>query len=192
MKVVVAITGASGAVYGITLVDVLHTTLTDKPFLIVSENGKKLIEVETDCKLKDLKSKAVYYEDHQLEAPLSSGSFLFDAMVIVPCSLSTLSKIASGIADTLITRCACVALKENRSLIIVPRETPLSTIHLQNMAALSTQGVTVLPAMPAFYCNPHSIGDIVSFVVGKILDQLGVQHQLYERWNHAESLSESL
>lgn len=179
MKTVIAITGASGVQYGIKLLDVLK----GEKYLIISESGKYLMKDETDYTLEDLKAKAHYYDDYQLDAPLASGSFFFDAMVIVPCSVSTLSKIATGIADTLITRCACVALKERRKLILVPRETPLSTIHLQNMTTLSMQGVVILPAMPAFYHQPHSVDDMVSFVVGKILDQLHQDHDLFQRWD---------
>ncbi len=179
MRIIIGITGASGIIYGVTLLDVL----TEKPFLIMSENGKSLLEIETQYTVEDLKRKAIYYEDSQLEAPLSSGSFFFDAMVIAPCSVSTLSKIATGFADTLITRCACVALKERRKLILVPRETPLSTIHLQNMASLSQQGVVILPAMPAFYHMPQTVDDLVSFIVGKILDQLNIEHDLFTRWD---------
>ncbi|MBU7018221.1 MAG: UbiX family flavin prenyltransferase [Theionarchaea archaeon] len=179
MKIVIGITGASGIIYGVTLLDLLK----EKPFLIMSKNGKLLLEMESQYTVEDLKGKAVYYEDSQLDAPLSSGSFLFDAMVVVPCSVSTLSKIASGFADTLITRCASVALKERRKLILVPRETPLSTIHLQNMASLSLQGVIILPAMPAFYHMPQTIDDLVSFVTGKILDQLNIEHDLFARWD---------
>jgi 4-hydroxy-3-polyprenylbenzoate decarboxylase len=178
MKVVVGITGASGVIYGVRLLEVLQ----EETFLIISENGKKLIKEETDHLIEDLKSRTHYYEDYQLDAPLASGSFFFDAMVIAPCSVSTLSKIASGIADTLITRCAAVALKEGRKLILVPRETPLSTIHLQNMTFLSTLGVVILPPVPAFYCMPQSIDDAVDFVVGKILDQLKISHDLFRRW----------
>ncbi len=183
MRLIIGITGASGVIYGIRLFEVLN----EEKFLIISENGKKVMQYETDWTVKDLKAKlkakAGYYEDHQIEAPFSSGSFSFDAMVIVPCSVSTLSKIASGIADTLITRCACVALKERRKLILVPRETPLSSIHLQHMASLSAEGVVILPAMPAFYSLPQSVDDMVDFVVGKILDQLGIEHDLFQRWN---------
>jgi 4-hydroxy-3-polyprenylbenzoate decarboxylase len=178
MKIVIGITGASGVIYGIRLLEVLQ----EEKFLIISENGKKLVREETNHHIEDLKSKTHYYEDHQLDAPLASGSFLFDAMVVVPCSVSTLSKIASGIADTLITRCATVALKERRKLILVPRETPLNTIHLQNMTFLSMQGVVILPPVPAFYSVPQSIDDTINFVVGKILDQLGISHDLFKRW----------
>ncbi|MBU7031640.1 MAG: UbiX family flavin prenyltransferase [Theionarchaea archaeon] len=186
MKIIVGITGASGAVYGIRLLEVLKEDIT----LIVSAHGKELLEVETPHTLNEIKKNVQYYEDSQLDAPISSGSHIFDAMVVVPCSVSTLSKIACGISDTLITRCAAVALKERRTLILVPRETPLSTIHLQNMAALSMQGVIVLPAMPGFYPRPSTIEDVVDFVVGKILDQLRIDHHLFERWtpdNHSTS-----
>jgi len=179
VRIVIGITGASGVIYGITLLENLH----EQKFLIISESGKDIIRRETKYTLEDLKSMAVYYEDCQMDAPLSSGSFLFDSMVIVPCSVSTLSKIASGIADTLITRCACVALKERRKLILVPRETPLSSVHLQNMASLSLQGAIILPAMPAFYHSPQSVDDLVIFIVGKIMDQLHREHDLFERWN---------
>jgi 4-hydroxy-3-polyprenylbenzoate decarboxylase len=178
MKIIVGMTGASGAIYGIRLLEVLNEDIT----LIVSAHGKELIEVETHYTLKDLKTNVHYYEDFQLDAQISSGSHIFDAMVVVPCSVSTLSKIACGISDTLITRCASIALKERRTLILVPRETPLSTVHLQNMAALSMQGVIVLPAMPGFYPHPSTIEDAVDFVVGKILDQLHIDHHLFERW----------
>jgi 4-hydroxy-3-polyprenylbenzoate decarboxylase len=178
VKIVVGISGASGAIYGLRLLEVLHEDV----ILIVSSYGKRLIQEETDYSLKDIQTTVQYYEDYQLDAPISSGSYLFDAMVVVPCSVSTLSKIACGISDTLITRCATVALKERRPLILVPRETPLSTIHLENMTTLSMQGAILLPAMPGFYPHPSTIEDMVDFVVGKILDQLHIDHQLYERW----------
>jgi 4-hydroxy-3-polyprenylbenzoate decarboxylase len=186
MKIVIGITGASGAVYGIRLLQVLE----EETFLVVSQQGKKVMAHETGYTLKDL-NYAHYYHDYQLDAPLSSGSFLFDAMVVVPCSLSTVSKIATGIADTLITRCASVALKENRTLIVVPRETPLNTVQLKNMMQLSLQGAVILPAMPGFYHGPESVQDMVDFMVGKILDQLRIDHDLYNRWNpHLEPESD--
>ncbi len=178
MRVIVGMTGASGIIYGIRLLEVLQ----EETFLVISESGKIVLRSETDYSIEDLKKKATYFEDFNLEAPLSSGSFLFDSMVIVPCSVSTLSKIASGIADTLLTRCASVALKEKRKLILVVRETPLSYTPLQNMASLAAQGVVILPAMPAFYSMPQSVDDVVNFVVGKILDQLGIGHNLFQRW----------
>lgn len=178
MKIVIGITGASGALYGIRLLQVLK----EETFLVVSQHGKEVISYETEYTLDDL-NPTYYYPDHDLDAPLSSGSFLFDAMVVVPCSLSTVSKIATGIADTLITRCASVALKEQRRLIVVPRETPVNTVQLKNMMELSLQGAVVLPAMPGFYHHPQSVEDMVDFMVGKILDQLHIDHDLYTRWN---------
>ncbi|MGD2247842.1 MAG: UbiX family flavin prenyltransferase [Candidatus Methanofastidiosia archaeon] len=178
MKIVIGITGASGAIYGIRLLQILK----EETFLVVSQQGKKVMAHETGYTHEDLHYDH-YYHDDQLDAPLSSGSFLFDAMVVVPCSLSTVSKIATGIADTLITRCASVALKEGRTLIVVPRETPLNTVQLKNMMQLSLQGAAVLPAMPGFYHGPESVQDMVDFMVGKILDQLHIGHDLYNRWN---------
>jgi len=177
-KIIVGITGASGAIYGIRLLEVLNEDVV----LIISAHGKELIEEETSCELPQLQKKVTYYEDSQLDAPVSSGSNLFHAMIVVPCSVSTLSKIACGISDTLITRCASIALKERRNLILVPRETPLSTIHLQNTTTLSMQGVILLPAMPGFYSRPSTIDQMVDFIVGKILDQLQIDHELYEKW----------
>ncbi len=180
MKTVVAITGCSGVIYGVRLIEVLKG---DK-VLIISETGKRILEEETDssfARLEGLVNAA--YEDRDLFAPVSSGSQSFDAMVIIPCSQSTLAKIATGIADTLITRVAAVALKERRRLIIVPRETPLSAIMLENELKLSRLGVTVLPASPAFYHLPEKIEDLVDFIIGKVLDQIGQPNNLFKRWN---------
>lgn len=179
MRIVVAITGASGIDYAVALL----RSLREEKHLIISKHGEKLIETESALSQKRIVSLADdIYEDTDLEAPISSGSTPFDAMVVVPCSMSTLSKIACGIADTLITRTASVCLKEGRKLILVPRETPLTKIHLDNMSRLVGAGAIVLPAMPAFYTKPKKIEDLVDFVVGKILDMLGLDHQLYKRW----------
>jgi 4-hydroxy-3-polyprenylbenzoate decarboxylase len=182
MKVVISISGASGVIYGIRLLEVLKAEKGEK-FLIISSEGKELIAHETNYKLANIKNLATrYWENDELSAPIASGSFKFDSMVIVPCSLSTLSKIAGGIADNLTTRAASICLKERRKLILVPRETPLSNISLQNMLELSRSGCIILPAMPAFYPKPKSIGELVDFVVGRILDQLGIENKLYKRW----------
>lgn len=124
----------------------------------------------------------ICYEDDDMFAPPSSGSCLIDAMIIIPCSMSTIGKIANGIADTLITRAASVFIKEGRKLIIVPRETPVSAIMLENELKLARLGVTILPANPGFYSNPKSVEDIVNFIIGKVLDQLNQEHQLFTRW----------
>ncbi len=179
MKIVIGITGASGTVYGIRFLE----NLKEEKFLIISENAKKIMEQETEYKINDVKKLAKhYYENNDLFPNISSGSFLFEAMVIVPCSMSTLSKIANGISDNLITRAASVCLKEKRKLVIVPRETPVSTIHLQNMAKLSENNAIILPAMPGFYPKPKNLDDTINFVVGKIMDCLGIENNLYKRW----------
>ncbi len=179
MRIVVGITGASGVDYAVTLLKVLK----EEKLLIISEHGRRLIEIESSDNLEDIQSLAnKEYDDDDLEAVISSGSSDFDAMVIVPCSMSTLSKVACGIADTLITRTASVSLKEGRRLILVPRETPLSKIHTDNMGRLCEAGAVILPAMPAFYTKPKNVQDMVDFVVGKIMESLGLEHQLYDKW----------
>ena len=176
MKIVIAISGASGAIIGIKLLEVLKR----KGYLIISKNARKIIEYETSYSLSEIEKMAKkVYDNRDLTADISSGTNKFDALVIVPCSISTLSKIANGIADNLITRVAAVALKERRKLIAVPRETPLSTISLKNMYELSKMGAIILPVSPPFYIKPTKIEDIVNYMVGKILDLLGVENDLY-------------
>lgn len=183
MKVIVAITGASGAVYGLRLIEVLkeHEIETE---CIASNTSKKIIVHELGReRLKSLKG---CYDGSDIEASIASGSFKTDAMVIAPCSMKTLSAIANGFSSNLITRSADVMIKEGRKLILVPRETPLSAIHLRNMLRLSELGVVILPAMPGFYHKPNEIGDMVDFIVGKILDSLDIQNDLFKRWGEKE------
>jgi 4-hydroxy-3-polyprenylbenzoate decarboxylase len=178
MKTVVGISGASGVIYGVRLLEVLK----GEKLLVVSEHGWEIMREETEYTKDDILKLAHIYKNDDFYSPLASGSFLFDSLVICPCSVSTMSKIAVGIQDTLMTRLASVALKEKRKCILVVRETPLSTIALENMARLSSHGATILPAMPAFYHHPTHVSDMVDFVVGKILDSLGVENELFERW----------
>lgn len=179
MKYIVAITGSSGSVYGIRLLRALQ----GEKILVVSETGRRIIEFEAQMKIEEVNVFADQsFEDDDLFAPIASGSVPFDAMIVAPCSESTLGKIACGIADTLITRTAAVALKERRKLILVPRETPVSPIMLENELKLARLGVTILPANPGFYGRPQSVEDLVDFVVGKVLDQLGQPNDLYKRW----------
>jgi flavin prenyltransferase len=181
-KIVIGFSGASGIIYGIRLIEVLHS-INIETYLIISEWAKKNIEIETDKTLEYVKSlSSVNYDNFRLDASVSSGSFLHDGMVIVPCSMKSLSSIANGYDDTLISRAASVTLKESRKLIIVPRETPLSRIHLENMIKLQQAGAIILPAMPGFYHNPSTIEEIVDHLVGKILDQLNIKHDLFKRW----------
>jgi flavin prenyltransferase len=181
-KIVVGFSGASGIIYGIRLLEILHS-INIQTYLIISEWAKKNIEIETDKTLEYVKSlSSVNYDNFKLDASISSGSFLHDGMVIVPCSMKSLSSIANGYDDTLISRAASVTLKESRKLVIVPRETPLSRIHLENMIKLQEAGAIILPAMPGFYHKPSTIDEIIDHLVGKILDQLKIEHDLFKRW----------
>ncbi|MGI9952089.1 UbiX family flavin prenyltransferase [Moorellaceae bacterium AZ2] len=186
MRVVVAITGATGAIYGIRLLQVLQS-LEVETHLILSRWGEKTIEIETPWEVEAVRALATvnYQEDH-LEAAVASGSFRHEGMVVVPCSMKTLANIAHGLASNLVSRAADVTLKEGRKLILVPRETPLNAIHLENMLRLARLGVVILPPMPAFYHRPRTLEDLVDHLVGRILDQLGLEHNLYRRWGGEE------
>lgn len=182
MKVLLSICGASGSIYGVRLLEELKKAGTET-HLIVSDGAKKIIEHETNHKFSNIKKKSdFYYENNDMFAGPASGSFKLDAMVVCPCSMKTLSAIANGYADTLTTRSAMCQLKEGRKLIIVPRETPLDLISIENMKKVKLAGTVILPAMPGFYHKPKNVNDLVDFVVGKILDQLGFDHSLFKRW----------
>ncbi|MBS3781656.1 MAG: UbiX family flavin prenyltransferase [Candidatus Thermoplasmatota archaeon] len=187
MKLLLCITGASGVIYGERLLEVLSKKEGVKVELIVSKAGKNLLKKELDTDPREIYEMAdEVYDPEDLDSPPSSGSSLYDSMMIVPCSMSSLSKIASGISDNLITRAAAVFLKENRKLILTPRETPMTTTWLKNMYELSAEGAIVLPTMPAFYHEPDSIDDIVNFVVGKILDSLDIDNSMFRRWENKD------
>ncbi|KNF07046.1 putative aromatic acid decarboxylase [Gottschalkia purinilytica] len=182
MRVIVGISGGSGAIYGVALLKVLQQ-LNIETHLVVSTLGEYVTQHECGMSLEELKGLATYYHDNKdLAASIASGSFKTDAMIIAPCSMKTVAAVANGLSDNLLTRAADVIIKENRKLVVIPRETPLSSIHLENMLKLSRLGVTVLPASPGFYNHPQSIGDMVSSIVGRALDQIGVEHNLIERW----------
>lgn len=184
MKIVIGMTGASGAAIGLRLLEVLDA----EKHLIISEEARKIIELETELSGEDAETNADFvYENGDLGSVLSSGSYRYDAMVVAPCSMSTLSKISTGISDNLITRCASVCLKEHRLLVLVPRETPISAVHLKNMAYLAELGAIVLPASPAFYPRPKSVEDMIDFIVGRVLDVLGIDNELYNRWTGERS-----
>ncbi len=182
MHLVVAITGCSGVVYGMRLLEVCKQTGTETD-LIVSRAAEIILKLELGKTVDELRELATRsYSSDDLAAPPASGSYPINGMVIVPCSMKTLGAIASGVTADLIARAADVMLKEGRPLVLVPRETPLNLIHLENMTKLRRAGATILPAMPAFYHKPKAISDLVDFIVGRILDVLGVEHQLYQRW----------
>jgi len=182
LRLIVAITGASGVIYSKRFLEVLREKKIET-HLIVSKAAEKVIEHELEMNKKDLGKLArrVCSVD-DLSAPFMSGSFQTDGMIIIPCTMKTLAGIAHGYSDNLILRAADVTLKERRKLIVVPRETPLSIVHLRNMLEVAKLGVFVVPAMPAYYHKPKKIDDLVDFVVGKVLDCLGLEHKLFKRW----------
>jgi 4-hydroxy-3-polyprenylbenzoate decarboxylase len=182
LEIVVGISGASGAVYAVRLLQVLREK-GNIIHLVITDSAAKIIELETDFRLKDVQGLADHvYDSSDFTARFASGSHLYDGMVVIPCSMGTLSAIACGSSDTLITRAADVCLKEKRKLIIVPRETPLGLVQLRNMVTAAEAGAVVLPACPAFYSRPRSLDDLVDVLVGRVLDLLGVENDLYRRW----------
>jgi len=181
--IVVAVTGASGVVYGKRLLEVLKD-MGEETALVVTDPAKIILKYELEIEEEEMKELASeYYNPKDLTSSINSGSFQFKSMVIVPCTMKTLSAIANGYANNAVTRAADVTLKERRNLVIVPRETPLRSVHLENMLRVSQEGGIILPAMPGFYHNPENIAEIVDFVVGKILDVLGIENQLFKRWH---------
>jgi flavin prenyltransferase len=192
----VAITGASGAPYALRLLQELikggHSI-----YLTISGDGLSILNDETGLLLKGSETdiqyalekhlnardgQISYFSEDNMYAPIASGSVRIDAMIVIPCSMKSLASIANGFASNLIERAADVTLKEKRKLIIVPRETPLSAIHLRNMLTLSEMGCHIIPAMPAFYHHPKKIQDMVDFIVGRVLDSMGVENELSPRW----------
>ncbi len=187
MRLVIAITGASGVVYGKRLLEILHSVNVET-HLVISQAAERIIEHELDMTKKTVEKLANHvYEVDDWNSPIMSGSFTTDGMVIAPCSMKTLAGIANGYSDNVILRAADVTLKEKRKLILVPRETPLNVIHLQNMWDLANQGVLIVPAMPAYYHKPKSIEALVDFVVGRVLDLFEIKHTLYKRWHEIQT-----
>ena len=183
MRLIVAITGASGVIYGKRLLEILREKKVET-YLIVSKAAENVIQHELETTKRELEKLASHvYDVNDLSAPIVSGSFKTDGMIVIPCSMKTLAGIAHGYSENLILRAADVTLKEKRKLILVPRETPLSVVHLRNMLDLASQGVFILPAMPAYYHKPEKIEDLIDFVVGKALDLLGIEHELFKRWS---------
>tara|TARA_B110001452_G_scaffold125402_1_gene104067 strand:- start:125 stop:697 length:573 start_codon:yes stop_codon:yes gene_type:complete len=186
-EVVVGISGASGAAYGQRLVQVLRSK--DIPVrLVVTNAGEITLKHECNTTKEELAQStgALLEDDKNIGAKSASGSANIDAVVLCPCSGTTLGKLGAGIGDNLITRSAIVALKERRKLIIVPREAPYATVHLENMLKLSQWGAVVIPASPGFYNHPKTLDDMVDFVVARILDHIGIDHTLGQRWTGEE------
>ena len=196
-KIVLAMTGASGAIYGLRLGKELIASGAALTVLL-SDAGIRVIRHETalDLSGEEVDTLRVleayfrpkpghlhYYAGTDFFAPVASGSSAPDAIVICPCTMGTLGRVACGISGNLLERCADVMLKERRPLVLVPRETPLSEIHLENMLKLARLGARIVPAMPAFYQEPETIDDLVNFMVGKVLDVMGFDNSLYKRWS---------
>jgi 4-hydroxy-3-polyprenylbenzoate decarboxylase len=192
----VAITGASGAPYALKLLQTL-VKAGHNIYLCISGDGLSILNDETGLLLKGSETdiqyalekhlgakegQVRYFDEDNMYAPIASGSAKVDAMVVIPCSMKTLSSIANGYASNLIERAADVTIKEKRKLVVVPRETPLSAIHLKNMLTLAKLGCHIIPAMPAFYHHPKGIGDLVNFIVGRVLDSMGIENDLSPRW----------
>lgn len=182
MKIVLSVTGASGVLYGVRLGIQLRKAGVDLT-VVVSDSARKVMDYEAPDGYEQLKGAGKVLSEHDLDADISSGSSGFNATVICPCSMKTLSAIANGYAYNLICRNADVAIKENRRLVLVVRETPLSAVHLENMVKLARLGVVIMPACPGFYHDPKSIDDLVNHIIGKVMDSLGVESNLFRRWS---------
>ncbi|WP_033423320.1 UbiX family flavin prenyltransferase [Geopsychrobacter electrodiphilus] len=194
-RIVVGITGASGSIYGLRLIEeLLHAQ--KEVSLLLTDAGRQVLAFETGLQLDVdpalcAKQFLLHYgavghlQNYRMDdffAPIASGSSAPDAVVICPCSMGTLGRLAAGLSDNLLERVADVALKEQKKLLLVPRETPFNQLHLQNLLRVSQAGGQILPAMPAFYQKPQSVEELIDFVIGKILDQLGIEHALFTRW----------
>lgn len=195
------ITGASGAVHGLRLLEEL-LAVGIRVSLVISSAGRLVLREEQGidlpadpeeqrrtlgARLGFAAERLTCYGETDFHAPMASGSSPADAMVICPCSMGSLGRIAAGLSSSLMERGADVMIKESRPLVLVPRETPLSAIHLENMLKLARLGVRIVPPMPGFYGHPRSVDDLVNFVVGRVLDQLGVEHSLYARWGNTSA-----
>jgi 4-hydroxy-3-polyprenylbenzoate decarboxylase len=187
VRLIVGISGASGVIYGIRMLEVLRDQADVETHLVISKGGKLNIALETDYEIKDVEALAdEVHSDQNLAASIASGSFKTDGMVVAPCSMKTLSGIVNSYADTLVVRAADVVLKENRPLVLMPRETPLHTGHCRLLHEASLMGITIAPPMPAFYNEPKSIDDIINHNVGRILDLFNIDNSIVKRWAGAQ------
>jgi len=190
-RVIIAIAGASGVIYGVRMLEVLRDT-NYETHLIISDAGKLNIKIETSYSPEEVIAMADVVHDHKdMAAPLASGSFPVGAMVVVPCTIKTLSGIANSYNENLIVRTADVALKEKRKLVLVVRETPLHKGHLRLMTMAADMGAHILPPVPSFYHFPKTIDDIINQTIGKILDYIGIEHNLFKRWGETDGKEDS-
>jgi 4-hydroxy-3-polyprenylbenzoate decarboxylase/2,5-furandicarboxylate decarboxylase 2 len=174
-KIIIAITGATGSIFGVRLLEILNTINDVESHLILSSAGALTAQYELEMDKQSITSLAdVVYQPKDIAATLSSGSYITHGMIVAPCSMKTLGCIANGIADNLVSRAADVILKERRKLILMVRETPLNLVHLRNMTTLSEMGAIIAPPVPAFYTKPSSIDDLVNYTIGRVLDSLDI------------------
>ncbi|MGM0601840.1 MAG: UbiX family flavin prenyltransferase [Bacillota bacterium] len=202
-KILTAITGASGALYAQRFVEIINKVEYEQT-LIISNTAKEVLEHELDCKFPEKDKDVLEYINSnwnikkpdflkiasvdRFNAPAASGSNTADLMVVIPCTMGSAARFAQGVSTNLIERSFDVMLKERKDIIIVPRESPLNQIHLENLLKLSKLGVDIIPAMPAFYQKPETISDLVDFLVGRVLEHIGVNHSLYKRWDGSNKI----
>jgi len=190
-RIIVAITGATGAVYGVQLLRHLSTIPGVETHLVVSDAASLTLHAEVGMQRRDVEALAhVVHRHRDIGASIASGSFVSHGMVIAPCSMKTLASVAHGLSDNLIARAADVVLKERRRLILMVRETPLNLAHLRNMTAVTEMGGIVFPPLPSFYHKPASIEEMVDHTVGRVIDLFGIEHTLAPRWNGMKPVSE--
>jgi 4-hydroxy-3-polyprenylbenzoate decarboxylase len=184
MRLIIGISGASGVVYGIRLLEVLSAMRDVETHLVISEAGETNIKHETDCTMEDIRSLASFcYDINDTGARLASGSFKRDGMIVVPCTIKTMAALAYSYNENLLVRAGDVTLKERAKLVVVVRETPLHLGHIRNMERLTEMGAIIFPPVPAFYHLPQTIQDIIDHTVGKILDIFNIEHNLFPRWS---------
>ncbi len=187
MVLVIGITGASGAIYGIRLLEVLSSMRNIETHLVISKPGEQIIKYETERKIEDIRKLAnFWYDVEDISARLSSGSFRRDGMIIAPCSIKTMSALAHSYSDNLIIRAGDVTLKERKKLVLMVRETPLHLGHIKNMERLTEMGAIIMPPIPSFYHKPNTIQDIIDQTISKALDMFGIKHNLTRAWSGCE------
>ena len=192
MRLIVGMSGASGVIYGIRMLEVLKTIAEVETHLIISNGAKLNISIETNWSVKEVEALAeVVHNDHNLAASVSSGSFKTDGMIVLPCSMKTLSGIVTSYADTLIVRAADVVLKEHRRLVIVPRETPLHVGHCKLLYEAAMNGTIIAPPMPAFYNDPETLDDIINHTTGRLMDLFGLNNEFVKRWKGANNAAKN-
>ncbi|WP_406660008.1 UbiX family flavin prenyltransferase [Methanolobus sp. ZRKC3] len=183
MEIVIGISGASGSAYGVRILEIL-SGMDVTTHLVMTKAARQIIDIETDYSLDYVHGLATeLHDENDFTASIASGSHRFDGMIVAPCSMKTLGEIAGGMSDNLLGRAADVCLKERRKLVLMPRETPLNQIHLENMLKLERAGAIILPACPGFYSRPQSIDDLVNSMAGRALDLVGVDNEVYKRWS---------